>query len=194
MNQKADQKQKSHEAIIASAAALLRGRGIRASSVADVMQGAGLTVGGFYGHFSSKEQLFAETIRSSAGVTWRELFRSAQGETPRARVRSAVRRYLSRRHRDQPDTGCMLPSVAPEVAREGGPYRPVLEHKLREFAGSLAALLGPGRESRELSLGLVALMYGALSLSRAVAGTPLSDELLKAGRALAERMLEAEPP
>ena len=66
MSQKAEQKQKSHEAILASAAALLLERGIRASSVMDVMKGAGLTVGGFYGHFESKEHLFTETIRSTA--------------------------------------------------------------------------------------------------------------------------------
>ncbi|HEX8702596.1 MAG TPA: TetR/AcrR family transcriptional regulator [Myxococcaceae bacterium] len=193
MSQKAEQKLKSHEAILASAAALLRERGIRASSVLDVMKGAGLTVGGFYGHFDSKEQLFTETIRTAASTLWMQLLKSARGESPRERVLSVVGRYLSRTHRDHPEAGCLLPSAAPEVAREGEPYRGELEKQLSGFVSSLAEVLGPGARKREEALGLIALMYGALSLSRAVAGTPLSDEFLQAAKKLAERAL-GEPP
>jgi TetR/AcrR family transcriptional repressor of nem operon len=116
MSRKAEQKQRSHDAIIASAAALLRARGIDASSVGEVMRGAGLTVGGFYGHFSSKEELFVETIRSAAGLMWDGLLASAGGQSPRAKVLSVARRYMSRAHRDQPEMGCLLPSIAAEVA------------------------------------------------------------------------------
>ncbi|ATB43836.1 TetR family transcriptional regulator [Cystobacter fuscus] len=194
MNQKAEQKQKSREAILASAAALLRGRGIKASSVMDVMKGAGLTVGGFYGHFESKEHLFTETIQSTASTMWNRLLASAKGESPRERVLNVVERYLSRQHRDHPETGCPMPSVAPEVAREGEPYRGALETELSHYVRSLADLLGSDAEHRQQALGLIALMYGALSLSRAVSGTPLSDELLRAARKLSERALGPEAP
>jgi TetR/AcrR family transcriptional repressor of nem operon len=193
MNQKSEQKQKTREAILASAQLLLRERGIKASSVLDVMKGAGLTVGGFYGHFASKEELFAATIQS-ASSTWDELMSSAKGDSPRERVRSVLARYLSRRHRDHPEAGCLLPSAAPEVAREGEPYRDALEQKLTGFVRSIGELLGPGGEQRELALGMVALMYGALSLSRAVAGTPLSDEFLKAAKKFGERVLTEHEP
>ena len=189
MNQKKEQKQKSHEAILASAAALLRERGIKASSVMDVMKGAGLTVGGFYGHFDSKEQLFAETIQSAASATWSLLLDSAKGDSPGERAMSVVRGYLSRAHRDNAEKGCLLPSAAPEVAREGEPYKSALETELSGFVRSLTAVLGTDAEAREKALGLIALMYGALSLSRAVRGTPLSDELLKAAKKLAVRAL-----
>lgn len=192
MSQKAEQKQRSHDAILASASILLRGRGIKASSVMDVMKGAGLTVGGFYGHFASKEQLFAETIRSGASTTWNRLLGSAEGATPRGRALSVVGRYLSRAHRDNVDSGCLLPSAAPEVAREGEPYRSALEGELEGFVRSLAGMLGAEDERREEALGLIALMHGALSLSRAVAGTPLGDELLVAAKALAERALAGD--
>jgi TetR/AcrR family transcriptional repressor of nem operon len=190
VSQKTEQKLKSHEAIVRSAARLMRERGIRASSVTDVMKGAGLTVGGFYGHFDSKEQLFAATIRSAAGATWSQLLASVTGASPSERVLGVVAAYLSKRHRDHPEAGCLLPSVAPEVAREGEPYRSALEPELAGFVGSLAAMLGPRAAHREKALGLVALMYGALSLSRAVAGTPLSDELLRAAKKMAEAAVE----
>jgi TetR/AcrR family transcriptional repressor of nem operon len=192
VNQKTEQKEKSHEAILASAASLMRGRGIRASSVTDVMKGAGLTVGGFYGHFDSKEQLFTVAIRNNAGTMWTRLMGLAKGASPRERVLGVVRAYLSRTHRDNPEAGCLLPSVAPEVAREGEPYRSALEPQLDTLAGGLANMLGPSAAHREQALGLVCLMYGALSLSRAVAGTKLSDELLRAARKLAEGSLEAD--
>ncbi|WP_224366911.1 TetR/AcrR family transcriptional regulator [Hyalangium versicolor] len=189
MNQKAEKKQKSHDAILASAAALLRERGIKASSVQDVMKGAGLTVGGFYGHFDSKEQLFAETIRTTASALWIRLMNSAKGKSARERVRSVIGPYLSRTHRDHPEAGCLLPSAAPEVAREGEPYRSALSTELGQFVSSLEGVLGPGSGRREEAVGLVALMYGALSLSRAVDGTPLSDEFLRAAKALADRVV-----
>lgn len=189
MSQKAEQKQRSHEAILASAAALLRSRGIRASSVGDVMKGAGLTVGGFYGHFDSKEHLFAETIRSAASEMWDRMMATTRGDTGRERALGVLKRYLSRAHRDNAEAGCLLPTAAPEIAREGEPYRGALEAELEGFVGSLAAMLGEGGGRREEALGLIALMYGALSLSRAVGGRPMSDEFLRAARRMGERLL-----
>lgn len=190
MNRKDEQKERSHRAILASASALLRGRGIRGSSVADVMKGAGLTVGGFYGHFDSKESLFVEAIRAGAGARWTALLRSAQGATPIRRVLSVVDRYLTTLHRDHPEAGCLMPSAAPEVAREGEPYRTALATALDDVVRSLATAMGDAPGDRERALGTVALMVGALSLSRAVKGTPLSDELLAAARQYAERALD----
>jgi TetR/AcrR family transcriptional regulator, transcriptional repressor for nem operon len=189
MNQKTKQKLKSREAIAASAAALLRERGIKASSVMDVMKGAGLTVGGFYNHFDSKEELFLETLRNATSTNWDQLLKSAKGDSPRSRTLSVFRRYLSREHRDNKETGCLLPSAAPEVARAGEPYRSALEKELSGVVSSLANMLDAGAESRDKSLGLIALMYGALSLSRAVADTRLSDEFLRAAKKLGERAL-----
>src|SRR5499426_3880015 len=189
MNQKTKQKEKSREAIAVSAAALLRERGIKASSVMDVMKGAGLTVGGFYNHFDSKEELFVEALRNAASATWAPLLKSAKGASPRARALNVIRRYLSREHRDNKETGCLLPCAAPEVAREGEPYRSALEKELSKIVNSLAEMLDAGVEGREMAVGLIALMYGSLSLSRAVAGTRLSDEFLQAGRKLSERAL-----
>lgn len=192
MNLKVQKKQKSRDAIIASASALMRSQGIRASSVMDVMRGAGLTVGGFYGHFDSKEALFAATIHETASAKWNRLLETTTGPTPAARALSVLKRYLSATHRDDPMNGCILPSVAPDVSLEGGVCRDAIEAELSGFASAYGALLEGDAKPREAALGLIALMYGALSLSRAVAGTPLSDEILRAARALGRRMLEPD--
>ena len=189
MNQKTKQKQESREAITASAAALLRERGIKSSSVMDVMKGAGLTVGGFYNHFDSKEDLFVEVLQNASRTNWNNLLKSARGDSPRARALSVTRQYLSRHHRDCKDTGCLVPGAAAEVARAGEPYRSALEKDLSSFIKSFAQMIDAGNESREKAVALLALMYGALSLSQAVAGTRLSDEFLQAGKKLSEQLL-----
>src|SRR5262249_13044074 len=146
----------------------------------------------FYSHYDSKEDLFVEILRNSARTNWDHLLKSAKGDTPRSRMLSVIREYLSRKHRDNKDTGCLLPSTAPEIARQGEPYRSALEEELSGIVSSLAEMIDAGAESREKALGLIALMYGALSLSRALAGTRLSDEFLRAGRRLGEIALGDE--
>ncbi len=131
-------------------------------------------------------------IRNAASATWDHLLKSANGDSPRSRTLSVIRLYLSRNHRDSKETGCLLPSAAPEVAREGEPYRSALEKELSGLVSSLAYMLDDGARSRETALGLIALMYGALSLSRAVGGTRLSDEFLHAAEKLGERALADE--
>jgi TetR/AcrR family transcriptional repressor of nem operon len=188
---KAERKEQSHEAILESAMQLLRTQGIRASSVSDVMKGAGLTVGGFYGHFESKTHLFAEALQRPAGKVWKRLLEAAVGETPRERMKGVLGRYLSRTHRDQPDDGCVLPSAASEVAREGEPYRTALEKKLQGLVSDLEHVLGgKGASNRQRAVATLALMVGALTLARAVQGTPLSDELLQSARAMGEAGLD----
>src|SRR5436190_20425393 len=122
-NRKAKQKQESRQAIQASAAALLRERGIKASSVMDVMKGAGLPVGGFYNHFDSKEDLFVQVLQNASRANWNSLLKSPKGESSRARALSLTKQHLSRHQRDCNDAGCLMLGSAAEVARAGDPYR-----------------------------------------------------------------------
>lgn len=192
MTARDDQKQATRLAILASASALLRSNGIHTTSVAQVMKGAGLTVGGFYAHFDSKEALFLQVMRQSMRSNWTRLLlqpRDAQADP----LRVFIERYLSPQHRDAEAEGCPLPMAAAEVIREGEPYRAVLADELGFLVDSLAALLGGSPQDRRKALGLVALLYGALTLSRAVRDTPLSAELLDAARAFAAESLPAAP-
>jgi TetR/AcrR family transcriptional repressor of nem operon len=186
MNAKTEQKEKSHETILESAARLLRERGIGGARVADVMKGAGLTVGGFYAHFASKESLVDEVLRRTATEMRERLFARIEDKPPQDRAEVVLKRYLSAAHRDEATLGCPLPAVVGEVGTIAPEHGPVLAEQVDALAAALEAHLPAARSlsRRYVALGLVALMYGGLSLARALRGTPLSDEMLKACRAL----------
>jgi TetR/AcrR family transcriptional repressor of nem operon len=187
MSAKEEQRERSHGTILASAARLLRERGISGAKVADVMKGAGLTVGGFYAHFGSKEALVDEVLRRAAAEMRTRLFAGLDEKPAADRGEVVLKRYLSAAHRDTTETGCPLPAVVGEVGTTAIEHRAVLGEQIDAMASELAVHLpaSPGGISkRYVALGLVALMYGGLSISRALRGTELSDEVLKACRAL----------
>jgi TetR/AcrR family transcriptional repressor of nem operon len=184
VNAKLEQKERSHATILESAARLVREKGIAGARVADVMKGAGLTVGGFYAHFASKEELVDEVIRRT-GTTLRERLFTRIEEKPEAdRAEVVLKRYLSAAHRDAQTLGCPFPAVVGEIATTAGEHAPVLGEELDALSGRLEELLPRGASRRALALGLVALMLGGLSLARALRGTELSDEVIRACRAL----------
>lgn len=186
MSAKLEQKEKSHATILESAARLVRERGISGARVADVMKGAGLTVGGFYAHFGSKEELVDEALRRT-GTELRERLFSGLHEKPEAdRAEVVLKRYLSAAHRDEQTLGCPLPAVVGEIGTTAGEHRTVLGEQVEALTAGLEEHLpkGRGTQRRALALGLVALMYGGLSLARALRGTDLSDEVIRACRAL----------
>jgi TetR/AcrR family transcriptional repressor of nem operon len=186
MNAKVEQKARSHESILQSAARLVREKGISGARVAEVMKGAALTVGGFYAHFSSKDELVDETLRRT-GATLRERLFARIDEKPEAdRAEVILKRYLSADHRDAATLGCPLPAVVGEIGTTAPQHGAIVTEQLQALVDGLAEHLPAGGivPRRILAIGLAALMYGALSLSRAVKGTDLSDEVLRACRAL----------
>jgi len=186
---KAERWEKTHAEIQRAAAKLMRSRGLRLPSVADVMKGAKLTVGGFYGHWESKEALFEEALRATLREGWGELIASARGETAKERLGSIVRRYLSRAHRDAPETGCPLPATLTDISLLGDPYRGAFAEELEGVVGELGRL-SASLGGKDLALGLFALLVGGLSVARATEGTPISDQVLASTRALALAALD----
>ena len=187
MSAKTEQKEQSHETILESAARLVRERGIAGAGVAQVMKGAGLTVGGFYAHFVSKEALIDEALRRT-GMRMRErLFDKIDDKPKSDRAEVLLKRYLSVGNRDQTTLGCPLPAVVGEIGSTAPEHAFVLSEQVGALAKEMEKHL-PEETSeltpKHLALGLVALMYGGLSLARAVRGAPLSDEMLKACRAV----------
>jgi TetR/AcrR family transcriptional repressor of nem operon len=186
MNAKAEKKERSHESILDSAARLVREKGISGAGVAEVMKGAALTVGGFYAHFASKDQLVDETLRRTGASLRERLFArlDAKAEVERAEV--ILKRYLSAEHRDGGAPDCPLPAVVGEVGTTAPQHRIVLAEEVHALVDGLAQRLpSDGIVSRRvLAIGLLALMYGGLSLARAVKGSELSDEVLRACRTL----------
>lgn len=183
MTTKVEQKERTRAAIIDSACRLLREHGIAGTRVADVMAGAGLTVGGFYAHFASKEALVDDAVRRTAAFMRRRLFDRIEDKPPTARAEVVLKRYLSTAHRDDPANGCPMPAIAGEVSTVSPEHRDVLAEQISELADELATHLSKGASKRTTAIGMIALMYGGLSLARAVKGTELSDEILRACRA-----------
>jgi TetR/AcrR family transcriptional repressor of nem operon len=186
MNAKLEQKERSHETILESAARLVRERGISGARVADVMKGAGLTVGGFYAHFDSKEALVDEALRRTGAELRQRLFTGLDEKPAEDRAEVVLKRYLSAAHRDAQTLGCSLPAVVGEVGTTAAEHRAVVAEQVEALSSGLEEHLpkGRGASRRALAIGLVALMYGGLSLARALRGTELSDEVIRACRLL----------
>ena len=170
----------NRERIIEVAAKLFRERGFDGVGVADLMKSAGLTHGGVYGHFASKEDLMAQAcaraMEGSLGVLQQAAEHS--GENAFAAVATA---YLSPAHRDQPNEGCVLAALGAEAARRGSPVRGAFTQGVRSVVDALTRL-APGKSKRlqrERALATVASMVGALVLARAVDDAELSDEVLQ---------------
>jgi TetR/AcrR family transcriptional repressor of nem operon len=166
------------------AARLFRERGFEGVSVAEVMQQAGLTHGGFYGHFASKEALAAEAATHALVQTssrWKATLenRGADGLT------RIVDAYLSQRHRDHPGAGCAIAALGPELARQADPVRNAFAGELENLIAVLAGFL-PGAdpaERRKRAQALMAQLVGAIVLARALGRSVQSAEILEAVRA-----------
>jgi len=186
MNAKAEKKERSHESILDSAARLVRAKGISGAGVAEVMKGAALTVGGFYAHFASKDALVDETLRRTGAALRERLFARLDAKAEAERPEVILKRYLSAEHRDGGSPDCPLPAVVGEVGTTAPQPRTALAEQVQALVDGLAQRLPAGGivPRRALAIGLLALMYGGLSLSRAVKGTELSDEVLRACRAI----------
>ena len=194
MNAKAEQKERTHETILDSAARLLRSKGISGAKVADVMSGAGLTVGGFYAHFASKEALVDEVLRLTATRLRARVFAGLDAKPEADRAEVVMKRYVSAAHRDNVEDGCPFPAVMGEVATTSPAHGEVLGEQVDAFASELQQLLPKGDRlpPRQVALGLLALMVGGLGVARAVRGTALSDEVIKACRAFGRLALRGE--
>ncbi|WP_458096983.1 TetR family transcriptional regulator [Roseomonas sp. WA12] len=185
------------EAVLDIAARLFRERGVEAVSVAEVMSEAGLTHGGFYGHFESKEALAAEACARAflrGQEHWTSLAEAPAGDG----LDQLLRHYLRVEHRDRPGRGCAAPSLMAEAARDapGGAVRQAYSAGVRGLAQALERLLPAStrRRRRERALMTLAAMVGAVAISRATGGDALSEEMLEAVRSeLAGTSPRAEP-
>lgn len=179
-----EHKLETHARIVKKASVRLREKGAHGVGVADLMKEAGLTHGGFYAHFDSREALMIEAFAYAMDRStdrWRQL----AGAVPAPdRLAAIVEAYLSPQHRDNPGHGCAVPALGAEIARESPKTRKAFAAKLEQMVSMLAQQIpdvGPAA-ARKQAMASLATMMGALVLSR-VAGTgEFSDEILEAGR------------
>lgn len=175
-----EQASQNRDRVLEVAGRLFRERGFDGIGVADLMKSAGLTHGGFYGQFASKEELMAEACGRSfanAAEIWSGLAEHTEGN-PLAAVMQA---YLSPQHRDNPGEGCVMAALGADAARQGPSLRRAVTEGTRKLL-DMFTTLAPGRIKtlkRERAVVAYASMVGALIMARAVDDEALSDEILK---------------
>lgn len=176
-----EQAAENRERIVTAAAKLFRERGFDGIGVADIMNSAGLTHGGFYGHFGSKDDLAAEACARALGDSVRK-WDAVIERNPDAALATITDSYLSPRHRDKPGAGCAISALGSDVARQKPSVRRAVTEGLLALVSRLAPL-APGKskaEKRQAALAEFAGMVGAVMMARAVDDADLSEEILRA--------------
>jgi len=177
------EKANTHKHIVTIAAKKFREEGLTGIGLADLMKEAGLTVGGFYKHFKSRDALVAETIGSALEV-WKDRIDAAAAGGPRITYESLVDDYLSEAHRNYPGMGCPVSALAGDLARSDKRTRAVATRKIRDNIELLATLIrDPNKTDKDTARSRAVVAYcamvGAISMARAVSDKELSREILK---------------
>ncbi|MDD0845015.1 TetR/AcrR family transcriptional regulator [Pseudomonas sp. Gutcm_11s] len=186
MRYSSEHKAQTREKLLASSGALAKRGGFAATGVDGLMKAIGLTGGAFYGHFASKDELFAAIVE-------RELSHSVAllgtGEGGQDKLRRCLDIYLNMKHVEQPDSGCALPTLGPEIARAGLAVREQTEHWLVR----LQQAWGEELQDPQLAWALLAQCVGALVVARMLASPARQEEVLAASRTLIEAQLPKNP-
>jgi TetR/AcrR family transcriptional repressor of nem operon len=178
-----EQTDKNRQAIEEVSARLFREKGLNGISVADLMAAVGLTHGGFYGHFESKDHLAAVACAKAFEQTsrfWED--RIERKKDRQQALKDIIKAYLSPRSRAEPGESCPAVALATDVAREpqDKPVRATYLDGVKGMADVLESLAGAGstKARHEQALVQLAAMVGALTIARATEGDPISDDIL----------------
>jgi TetR/AcrR family transcriptional regulator, transcriptional repressor for nem operon len=191
-----EHKQETHARIVKRASVRLREKGAHGIGVADLMKEAGLTHGGFYAHFDSREALVIEAFAYAMDRSTERWRKIAEQTPPDKRLASIVDTYLSPVHRDDPGHGCAVPTLGAEIARESPKTRRAFAAKLDQMIDMMAdqILDLPRKAARKQAIAALTTMMGTLVLSRIAGSGEFSDEILSAGReAVLGRAAAAKP-
>ena len=166
--------------ILSAASKIVRERGIDATSVADVMEAAGMTNGGFYRHFRSKNEMIAMAIRAAFNeIADRYDCRSEQ-KGAEAAISAYVKEYLSEAHLEHPGHGCPMASAGAEAGRNGDVFAEEFVAGAEELIKRLADGSGVGDAERAKAIRCLATLVGAVVIARAVGRGALREEILAA--------------
>jgi TetR/AcrR family transcriptional regulator, transcriptional repressor for nem operon len=181
MRQSRAEKARTHERIVETASARIRKQGIERPGVAEIMQAAGLTHGGFYKHFGSRDDLIAEAADHAFAYAGRTLDRYANDEPdPFA---AWVDWYLSEEHRDDPGADrCPVAALVGDAGRADDGVRAGYSAVVERFIATLEEMLGSDEEARRQATIAVSTLVGSLALARSVDDDELSNEILRTAR------------
>jgi TetR/AcrR family transcriptional repressor of nem operon len=192
MRYDARHKDRTRRRVLDHAAAAIRQHGVAGVSVSELMAGAGLTHGGFYTHFASKDDLIAEAITTMFDDRYEFFVRSfVEGQEPAAGLAAFIDRYLGAAHRAAIQAGCPLPSLSGDVARLPLAARKRFTAGTARLMRAIADLLRASgcADAERLAASMLAEMVGAVALSRAVADAELSDQILRTSRDAIKRRI-----
>jgi TetR/AcrR family transcriptional repressor of nem operon len=187
------EKANTHKRIVAIASQRFREEGLAGVGIAELMKQAGLTVGGFYKHFESRNDLVAEALISALEMWKRQVNAAASGGPP-VTYQSLVDDYLSEAHRNHPGTGCPVSALAGDIARSDKQTRALVTGKIRDNIELIANLVRDtsqpdkrAKGKRQTDQGVIrahailtyCALVGGISVARAVSDEQLSQEILK---------------
>jgi TetR/AcrR family transcriptional repressor of nem operon len=178
--------EKNREQIVAAAGKELRKRGIEGVGVDALAKAAGLTHGGVYSHFRTKDDLTAAAIAQALQTSFRQWLALTEGLEPDEAFRQMIRIYVSRHHRDEVGEGCSIATLGAGAARCGRKLRATFAKGVEGLIGMMTAASpeAAARDRRAKAIANVAAMVGAIVMARAAGASPeLSDEILRTVRA-----------
>jgi len=179
-----EHKRETRSRILNEASRRFRGQGSEGFSIVDLMHDLKLTHGGFYRHFNSKEQLFAEALTSAVQDAHAKLTTASDAKTPASQLRVIIERYLSPWHLANPAEGCPLAALTSEMPRQPRAVRAAFDQALKTYMDGIERLLpGKTRPERQRNfLVLLSGMAGTLSLARAASDEQTRARLLHAAK------------
>ena len=179
-----EHKLETHARIVKRASVRLREKGAHGIGVADLMKDAGLTHGGFYAHFDSREALVIEAFAHAMDRSTERWRKIGEATPPEKRLAMIVESYLTPLHRDDPGHGCAIPTLGAEIARESPKTRKAFAAKLEQMIDMMADQIQDvsRNAARKQAMSAIATMMGTLVMARVAGAGEFSGEILAAGR------------
>lgn len=183
MRQSREAKAQSHQTIVSAAARLFRKQGVDGTSVADVMQAAKMTHGGFYRHFQSKDELLAAAVNEALAEVVCEIETRSQSDGPQAAVRRYASVSLGEDHVRHAELGCPIVALGSEAGRMCGAVSAAFAMGIERLVGTLSARLpGPKKTARARAARMLASLVGAVVIARATGDADIGREVREACR------------
>jgi TetR/AcrR family transcriptional regulator, transcriptional repressor for nem operon len=186
MRYRPEHKGEIHQKIVKDASRRVRSEGIAGAAVSAVMRDAGLTHGGFYKHFGSKDELLMESVSAAFEEIADRLVQAAEQSPPDTAWKAIVKTYLSLEYCDHVEYGCPLPALAPELARAGKAMKPQIFEELKKYRSRMLPFM-PGQRTADKERAFFAIfstMAGAIEIARMLPEPAMRERVLESAREL----------
>jgi TetR/AcrR family transcriptional regulator, transcriptional repressor for nem operon len=186
MRYRPEHKGEIHQKIVKDASRRVRSEGIAGAAVSAVMRDAGLTHGGFYKHFGSKDELLMESLSAAFEEVATRLVQAAEQSPPETAWKAIVKTYLSLEYCDHVEYGCPLPALAPELARADKAMKPQIFEELKKYRSRMLPFM-PGQRTADKERAFFAIfstMAGAIEIARMLPEPAMRERVLESAREL----------